>query len=253
MLALATNLCFLKRFPQAQELLMEGVETFEAPAVRAGLTPGVIPPGKLDLWTRFHFTMGRLLRDLGFLGLAETSLRGTLATLEREPSSRNKEANVLCTSFELAIVLRRSGQLLSAEQLYRDILPKLQGSSNYGIAAHNLGELLQERGLVTESRKYLDLAARGHSICFGNSDSIIHQTRRIRSDLDSRLRTCAHCGPVADQALGMKVCQGCKAARYRGAACQKLHWKAHKMECKRIAAENESIAAGGDGAGPSNA
>jgi len=52
----------------------------------------------------------------------------------------------------------------------------------------------------------------------------------------------------------MKVCQGCKAARYCGPACARLHWKAHKKECRRIEAESKQVAAGrADGAGPSNA
>jgi len=75
-----------------------------------------------------------------------------------------------------------------------------------------------------------------------------------RSNLEASLRTCAHCGPMADAALVMKVCQGCKAAHYCGPACAKLHWKAHKKECRRIEAESKQVVAGrGDGAGPSNA
>ena len=50
----------------------------------------------------------------------------------------------------------------------------------------------------------------------------------------------------------MKVCSVCQAARYCGAACQKLHWKTHKPECKRIKAESDAVK-GSDGAGPSNA
>jgi hypothetical protein len=52
---------------------------------------------------------------------------------------------------------------------------------------------------------------------------------------------------VADE-VEMKVCSVCNAARYCGPACQKLHWKAHKPECKRIAAESKHVTAG---AGPS--
>jgi len=52
----------------------------------------------------------------------------------------------------------------------------------------------------------------------------------------------------------MMVCSVCNAARYCGPVCQKKHWKAHKPECKRIAAESEAVKARrADGAGPSNA
>jgi len=107
---------------------------------------------------------------------------------------------------------------------------------------------------VTESRKYLDIAKKVKSEGLGADNSSTQQSRLARSDLEASLRTCAHCGPVADAALVMKVCQGCKAARYCGPACAKLHWKAHKKECRRIEAESKQVAAGrADGAGPSNA
>jgi hypothetical protein len=48
----------------------------------------------------------------------------------------------------------------------------------------------------------------------------------------------------------MKFCEGCKAARYCSHECSLLHWKAHKVECRRIKAENEQVAGG---AGPSTA
>jgi hypothetical protein len=70
--------------------------------------------------------------------------------------------------------------------------------------------------------------------------------------LKADLRTCAQCGPITDKDLVMKVCTICWAARYCGAACQRLHWKAHKPECKRIKAESDAVK-GSDGAGPSNA
>jgi hypothetical protein len=49
---------------------------------------------------------------------------------------------------------------------------------------------------------------------------------------------------VADDDIVMKVCQGCKAARYCGPACARLHWKAHKVGCRRIEAENKAVAEG---------
>ena len=38
---------------------------------------------------------------------------------------------------------------------------------------------------------------------------------------------CAVCGAKA-----RKHCSGCGGASYCGSACQKLHWKEHKPECK---------------------
>jgi len=51
----------------------------------------------------------------------------------------------------------------------------------------------------------------------------------------------------------MRVSQGCNTVRYCGAACQKLHWKAHKPECKRIIKAESDAVKDSDGAGPSNA
>lgn len=41
---------------------------------------------------------------------------------------------------------------------------------------------------------------------------------------------CWQCGQTGCK---LQRCSGCKAARYCSAACQKLHWKAHKAECVR--------------------
>ena len=128
----------------------------------------------------------------------------------------------------------------------------MKGTVNYGVVAHNLGLVLRNRGLVTESRKFLDISLQASTESYGPENVSTLLSRNKRTDLEASLRTCAHCGPVADE-VEMKVCQGCKAARYCGPACAKLHWKAHKNECRRIKAENEQIAARrADGAGPSN-
>ena len=150
-------------------------------------------------------------------------------------------------------MLQERGDLLGAEKLYRDILPKLQGTADYGVVANNLGMLLQKRGLAMESRKYLDIGKQATQGSFGAESSKALIARLNRNVLKADLRTCAQCGPITDKELVMKVCSVCQAARYCGAACQLLHWKAHKPECKRIKAENDSIAADSDGAGPSNA
>jgi hypothetical protein len=43
------------------------------------------------------------------------------------------------------------------------------------------------------------------------------------------LRACAGCGA---NARGMPECSGCLKVVYCSAACQKLHWKAHRRDCK---------------------
>jgi len=150
-------------------------------------------------------------------------------------------------------MLQNRGDLLGAEKLFRDILPKLQGTASYGTVANNLGLLLQKRGLAMESRKYLDIAKEAKSESYGAAHERTQTARQSRRDLNTDLRTCAQCGPITDKALVMQVCSICQAARYCGAACQKLHWKTHKPECKRIKAESDAVAVGSDGAGPSNA
>ena len=35
----------------------------------------------------------------------------------------------------------------------------------------------------------------------------------------------------------LKVCEGCRNARYCGRQCQKAHWKQHKKECRRLMTE----------------
>ena len=113
--------------------------------------------------------------------------------------------------------------------------------------------VLQRRGLVTESRKYMNIAQEVTSNGFGAENTSTIHSRLARSILQISLRTCVQCGPVADE-VEMKVCSVCYAARYCGPVCQQKHWKEHKPECKRIAAESKAVKAGrADGAGPSSA
>jgi hypothetical protein len=46
-----------------------------------------------------------------------------------------------------------------------------------------------------------------------------------------------HCSNAGCSGTGLMKCTGCKKARYCGEACQLAHWKAHKADCKRWAAE----------------
>ena len=45
---------------------------------------------------------------------------------------------------------------------------------------------------------------------------------------------CAACGKRGSD---LKVCTACKSVKYCNRNCQKLHWKAHKKECKELASE----------------
>jgi hypothetical protein len=46
-----------------------------------------------------------------------------------------------------------------------------------------------------------------------------------------------HCSNTGCSGAGIMKCTRCKQARYCGEPCQLAHWKAHKAECKRWAAE----------------
>jgi hypothetical protein len=206
----------------------------------------------IEAWSGINKSLARLLQKQGRVGDAELLVRESLATLAGTPESAERNKRMTALSVELGILLQERGDLLGAEKLYRDVLPKLQGTSDYGTVANNLGMVLKKRGLAMESRKYLDIAKQGMAQSFGIQHEHTQTARQHRSGLKADLRTCAQCGPVADKALLMQVCSVCKAARYCGAACQGLHWKAHKPECKRIKEESDAVK-GSDGAGPSNA
>jgi hypothetical protein len=66
---------------------------------------------------------------------------------------------------------------------------------------------------------------------------------------------CAMCSALGDQ---MKLCAKCKQVRYCSAACQKAHWKVHKVDCKKFqtpapafapvpSADGDSCGGGGGG------
>jgi ankyrin repeat protein len=52
---------------------------------------------------------------------------------------------------------------------------------------------------------------------------------------------CDHCGRPEEASRHLKNCDGCRAARYCGVACQTAAWPAHKEECRRRKAERERI------------
>jgi hypothetical protein len=54
---------------------------------------------------------------------------------------------------------------------------------------------------------------------------------------------CDHCGRPEEASRHLKNCDGCRAARYCGVACQTAAWPAHKEECRRRKAERERITA----------
>ena len=237
----------------AEALLRQGKATLSRLAVKAGMPSNAPPPGMVGAWSSINKSLAQLLEKPGRLGDAESMLRESLAPLADAPESAERNEWTTILSVDLGGVLQDRGDLLGAEKLYRDILPKVQGTLGYGAVANNLGVVLQKRGLAMESRKYLDIAKQGMTESFGTDHQHAQNARQNRSNLKADLRTCAQCGPITNKDLVMKVCSVCQAARYCGAACQKLHWKEHKPECKRIKAENESIAVDSEGAGPSNA
>jgi len=244
----------------AKALLQQGLTTLTRLAVAAGMAPDAPPPGLLKEWCHIKLNLSQLLMTLSCFEDCELLVRGTLAILAGLPAcDPNLNLSINLLTFQLAcslhgLGLRGRGQdLLDAEKMYRELLPKLHGSSNYGSVAHGLGLLLKQRGLVTESRMYLNIAQEALSAGYGTDSSRTQLSQLHRSDLNASLRTCARCGPVTDDDITMKICQGCQAARYCSPACAELHWKAHKKECRRIKAESEQVAGGSGGAGPSTA
>jgi len=238
----------------AEALLRQGKSTLARLAAAAGLSPDAPPPEMMDEWTEMNKTLAQVYRDANKLNSAKLIMEAALATLAAMPSSDVTTGCVTRLSVDFADILDRLGDLLAAEKLYRALLPKVKGTGNHGPVAHNLGMVLLQRGLMTESRKYLNIAQDVMSKGRGAENSDTQKSRLACSELQTSLRTCAQCGPVADVDLLMMTCKGCKAVRYCSPACAKLHWKAHKKECRRIEAENKQVAEGrADGAGPSSA
>jgi ankyrin repeat protein len=50
---------------------------------------------------------------------------------------------------------------------------------------------------------------------------------------------CDYCGRPEEASRHLKNCDGCRAARYCGVACQTAAWPAHKEECRRRKAQRE--------------
>ena len=48
---------------------------------------------------------------------------------------------------------------------------------------------------------------------------------------------CASCGTAENDDIKLKKCTACYLVRYCGVKCQKDHWKKHKEECRKRAAE----------------
>ena len=54
-----------------------------------------------------------------------------------------------------------------------------------------------------------------------------------------KARRCDACQQAETAAGQFLKCDACRVARYCGTACQREHWKAHKIECPRLKAEEE--------------
>ena len=58
----------------------------------------------------------------------------------------------------------------------------------------------------------------------------------VESESDTMM-FCASCGTAGSDDIKLKKCTACYLARYCSVKCQKDHWKQHKKECKKRAAE----------------
>ena len=54
---------------------------------------------------------------------------------------------------------------------------------------------------------------------------------------DMETYCCASCGVAGTDDVKLKKCNGCYLVRYCGVKCQRDHWRHHKKECKKRAAE----------------
>jgi len=234
----------------AEALAQEGLASLSRLAVDAGLPPDAPPPQLLAVWTRLHHVMSKVLIVGEHFDVALVTCRKVLTTLDRLPASEETAALVLLMNVQLGSAFFHSDDM-RAEQVFKDALPKLHGQSDYGIIAFMLSEILLKRGLVNESRKYLDKAEKALPLHFAADTEVALQLLAVRDKLEVAIRTCSQCSLMADSSSDLKSCSACKAARYCSAACQKLHWKTHKKACERIVAEKTAMAAGSGGAGPS--
>jgi hypothetical protein len=66
-----------------------------------------------------------------------------------------------------------------------------------------------------------------------NSRSAVLANMGSGEHLPAAPTACAQCGTVAPN---LKLCVRCLRVRYCNGACQKLHWRTHKRECKAEAA-----------------
>ena len=59
----------------------------------------------------------------------------------------------------------------------------------------------------------------------------------VESESDEVMSRCASCGTTENDDVKLKKCTACYLVRYCGVKCQKEHWKKHKKECRKRAAE----------------
>ena len=57
------------------------------------------------------------------------------------------------------------------------------------------------------------------------------------NEVDEEMSRCASCGIAANDDIKLRKCTACHLVRYCGVQCQKDHWKEHKKECRKRAAE----------------
>ncbi len=58
-----------------------------------------------------------------------------------------------------------------------------------------------------------------------------------QSETDTIMKLCASCGIAEGDGIKLMKCTACHLVKYCSVKCQKDHWKQHKKECKKRAAE----------------
>ena len=61
----------------------------------------------------------------------------------------------------------------------------------------------------------------------------------MSASTESEMMFCANCGTAGSDDIKLKKCTACDLVKYCSVKCQRDHWKQHKKECKKRAAELE--------------
>jgi ankyrin repeat protein len=134
------------------------------------------------------------------------------------------------------IVAAQEGNLDVVRFLVRELGADINQTKINGVTPH--GSLHKETADVVaylvKAGANPTLSLRGAYHC---TAADISRARKASAEQTVYLEAKSHCSNVDCSGAGILKCTGCKRARYCGEACQLVHWKAHKADCRRWSAE----------------